>query len=1029
MEPEPELIDEGKEGAHELVRTSTRAMHGQIKDLYSVLLDKDPSLADPEELLKLVKQSSQRRTVHMTLADRLVDDAPGKQPLSTFLPTIGLGNRIDDFCALGFASVIDLRRALSLPEDFLAPRDLQRVRKAIAQPRRFPGAEEITIKEFLTRHDVNLRRYVQPMEDLGYRYLSDIKDALVDGNIAPQDNQDGTMYARVVKELQDGEATVDVWEYEDEHGAWKPCLNQTTMTERYLSRSLVEAPRSESSWTADFISMEQVCSDTLPKQRIRGKTQARIEVPALPVDLRDSLNQLKCTVNMLLPERQRLDDALRQEAALCASARMTLVKDAKKHHKRQFSINRENGTIAWKRQGAEGKTRAVLGVGKELPANAPLPKASPPLDPQLGFIVVTAEERMWIVADDVCQKQEWLFSIATAAEVYRQRAIAARHTEESASPQGRSPTSGRKDRKAHEALQELQNLACRKDDGSKRQVELVHACVKQMKAHGRYAPLVAYCCQQLHEAADGGSPTVPTAAGEHVAKQKGIASVVLEALKQHPTAAAVQQHGKELLRVLLYRSYSETSKAAKELDCRGPEVASAVAYALSRSENEEVVHHICETIHFLSVNFPWHRSNPVRQAFGKHAGGVKSILRAMKEHPDSADVQWSGCRALYALCGPVSRGGVDEVAEIVRENGAAGAAKAASRRFAAEQKVQESATKLANRIPDNIDARGRGSQLRYRISSLKVKQDASAKSKPWDLKGKTAQLCVGETSLVVFNSDGSERLWHLPYGSIRSCMVKDGSVVLEQVAKTKTAGHIYKLKPADKGQVETIQIAINSGRPMKVENHGKFTLREHVPSSLMHLQVKQQLESTWIKIEQYKLDMDAPIFVQEIDNPTLQARYDHYKATLNEEGESLVFHGCAPEYVMTIPGEGFLKKYWTSSAGSWQRFQPGFYFALHSSKSHDYPLHEMQSLELGQHRRQMLLCKVASGKQYRTNKNMDRPPPQPGYTSVPPPGFDSVHGEASENGPMNYDELVVYEEEAVLPWAIVEYGFTKLRLG
>ena len=64
-----------------------------------MLLDKDPSLADQEELLKLVKQSSQRRTVHMTLADRQVDDAPGKQPLSTFLPTIGLGNRIDDFCA------------------------------------------------------------------------------------------------------------------------------------------------------------------------------------------------------------------------------------------------------------------------------------------------------------------------------------------------------------------------------------------------------------------------------------------------------------------------------------------------------------------------------------------------------------------------------------------------------------------------------------------------------------------------------------------------------------------------------------------------------------------------------------------------------------------------------------------------------------------------------------------------------------------------------------------------------------------
>ena len=28
---------------------------------------------------------------------------------------------------------------------------------------------------------------------------------------------------------------------------------------------------------------------------------------------------------------------------------------------------------------------------------------------------------------------------------------------------------------------------------------------------------------------------------------------------------------------------------------------------------------------------------------------------------------------------------------------------------------------------------------------------------------------------------------------------------------------------------------------------------------------------------------------------------------------------------------------------------------------------------------------------------------------------------------MNYDELVVYEEAAVLPWVIVEYGFMKLK--
>eukprot|EP01043_Picozoa_sp_COSAG02_P081203 COSAG02_NODE_19710_length_868_cov_1.011704_1_plen_192_part_10 len=162
---------------------------------------------------------------------------------------------------------------------------------------------------------------------------------------------------------------------------------------------------------------------------------------------------------------------------------------------------------------------------------------------------------------------------------------------------------------------------------------------------------------------------------------------------------------------------------------------------------------------------------------------------------------------------------------------------------------------------------------------------------------------------------------------------------------------------------------------LQVADHGSFTLWEHAPGSEMHLQVKQLLESTWSKTEQYRVDMDAPIGVQEIRNPTLQDRYNQYRSTLNTPGEKLLFHGCAPQHVLTIPGEGFLKKYWKSSAGSWQRFQPGFYFALQSSKSHDYPLPEMRRLSLGQHRRQMLLCKVASGKEYITDKNMDRKPP------------------------------------------------------
>ena len=58
----------------------------------------------------------------------------------------------------------------------------------------------------------------------------------------------------------------------------------------------------------------------------------------------------------------------------------------------------------------------------------------------------------------------------------------------------------------------------------------------------------------------------------------------------------------------------------------------------------------------------------------------------------------------------------------------------------------------------------------------------------------------------------------------------------------------------------------------------------------------------------------------------------------------------------------------------------------------------------------MLLCKVAKGKVFRTERNMDT-------LTQPPDGFHSVLGVATEEGPLNYDELVVYDEAAILPCA------------
>ena len=89
---------------------------------------------------------------------------------------------------------------------------------------------------------------------------------------------------------------------------------------------------------------------------------------------------------------------------------------------------------------------------------------------------------------------------------------------------------------------------------------------------------------------------------------------------------------------------------------------------------------------------------------------------------------------------------------------------------------------------------------------------------------------------------------------------------------------------------------------------------------------------------------------------------------------------------------------------------PGFYFALQASKSHEYPPREMQALPPGTHSRSMLLCKVAKGKVFRSEQNM-------ATLTQPPDGFHSVLGVATEEGPLNYDELVVYDEAAILPCA------------
>lgn len=183
------------------------------------------------------------------------------------------------------------------------------------------------------------------------------------------------------------------------------------------------------------------------------------------------------------------------------------------------------------------------------------------------------------------------------------------------------------------------------------------------------------------------------------------------------------------------------------------------------------------------------------------------------------------------------------------------------------------------------------------------------------------------------------------------------------------------------------------------------------------------IQSSWAKRDQY--EFDRLVQVEEIDNPRLKAKFDAYKATLpgDSQGDQLVFHGCSSEALHSIVEFGFDRSYWKSAAGDWQRFGPAFYYALNSSKSHEYPLQEMQALlPNGTYTKSMLLCKIAKGRCLQTSKNM------PHLSGCPPTGYDSIHGRSTPGGPLNFDELVVFNEAAILPYAIATYTFKKLSL-
>jgi hypothetical protein len=96
----------------------------------------------------------------------------------------------------------------------------------------------------------------------------------------------------------------------------------------------------------------------------------------------------------------------------------------------------------------------------------------------------------------------------------------------------------------------------------------------------------------------------------------------------------------------------------------------------------------------------------------------------------------------------------------------------------------------------------------------------------------------------------------------------------------------------------------------------------------------------------------------------------------------------------------------------WGRFGLGIYTSSTSSKSNDY------SANLGSSKwKAMLLAHVAAGNAVKYRYNSP-------YLTEPPMGYDSVIGEPSSSGNLNYDELVVYTDNAACPAYLVMYDDT-----
>lgn len=164
-------------------------------------------------------------------------------------------------------------------------------------------------------------------------------------------------------------------------------------------------------------------------------------------------------------------------------------------------------------------------------------------------------------------------------------------------------------------------------------------------------------------------------------------------------------------------------------------------------------------------------------------------------------------------------------------------------------------------------------------------------------------------------------------------------------------------------------------------------------------------------------------FVFSVSNGQLEQRWRAYQQRLSHKAVERLFHGTKLKCNITaseatcndqdcgicgISRTGLDRRCIQKNI-VFQRFGNGFYVAPNSSKCHDYT----QGVRAFGYRA-MFLCDVCPGRKYHKQRDDES-------LTSPPKGYDSVHGKGGSKSTLNYDEIVIYHPDSVLPRYILVY--------